>query len=608
MKDAFKLGEFYRFLEDQRAATPASFDRLLASLAPHLELEEKADHGEGFWVDHWQYSQDLIESYLAIYPERLQRLMLGEREYTYHDSDHRVRPREEKYFLLKGRGVRQYQAVAKDKEKAALIASRAEDAHVVRTKQGKGAAYRTTLLGKLVCLYANKFASLDAEGTGIEAEADKPSWYDALNGLPGLAGSSLPETFELKRLIVFLIQTLDELGLQDGALELPVELVEFLQGLERLVERHIKDKFRSHRHEFWDEATSLKEKYRAKTAFGISGAERRYELRALRTLLERSREKVEVGLHRAQYPGGLFPTYFENTVTRHKPLNGGRVKPLAFEQKPLPLFLESMVHALKVEKDPARRKAMHRAVRQSSLFDHKLGMYKVNGPLKEASYEAGRARVFTPGWLENESVWLHMEYKYLLELLRGGMPEEFFADMKKAMVPFQPAERYGRSILENSSFIVSSVFPDASLHGTGFVARLSGSTAEFVQMWLTMSVGKRPFVLSPDGKLSLRFEPCLPQWMFTDKETVRTFVDAQGREQAVKVPKDSAAFMFLGRTLLVYRNPRRLDTFGKMRVSVKRITFKDRGRAVEFRGDTVPAPYSFKVREGAIDRIDIELA
>ena len=29
------------------------------------------------------------------------------------------------------------------------------------------------------------------------------------------------------------------------------------------------------------------------------------------------------------------------------------------------------------------------------------------------------------GWLENESIWLHMEYKYLLELIRNGMYEAF---------------------------------------------------------------------------------------------------------------------------------------------------------------------------------------
>ena len=92
-------------------------------------------------------------------------------------------------------------------------------------------------------------------------------------------------------------------------------------------------------------------------------------------------------------------------------------------------------------------------------------MYKVNASLKEASYEIGRARAFTPGWLENESIWLHMEYKYLLELLRSGMYEEFFADFHKAAIPFLDPQVYGRSIYENSSFIASSKNPNRAYHG-----------------------------------------------------------------------------------------------------------------------------------------------
>ena len=246
--------------------------------------------------------------------------------------------------------------------------------------------------------------------------------------------------------------------------------------------------------------------------------------------------------------------------------------------------------------------------RESGLYDTKLGMYKVNADLLAASLEIGRARVFSPGWLENESVWLHMEYKFLLEILKSGMMEEFFRDFKKALVPFQPEERYGRSILENSSFIVSSAFSDASLHGTGFVARLSGSTAEFLAMWLLMNVGKKPFVLGPDRKLSLRFEPHLPEFLFLKHDTQKKFINKNGEETTVKIPKDSIAFMFLGKTLVFYHNPRRLDTFGKSRVSVKQISLQTtRGEKIEFKGDTVPSPWSLKVRDERVPRIDIEL-
>jgi len=52
-------------------------------------------------------------------------------------------------------------------------------------------------------------------------------------------------------------------------------------------------------------------------------------------------------------------------------------------------------------------------------------MYKVNAPLANLPLDIGRARAFTPGWLENESIWLHMEYKYLLEVLRADFTKNF---------------------------------------------------------------------------------------------------------------------------------------------------------------------------------------
>ena len=83
-----------------------------------------------------------------------------------------------------------------------------------------------------------------------------------------------------------------------------------------------------------------------------------------------------------------------------------------------------------------------------------------------------------------------MEYKYLLELLRSGLYPEFIEAARDALIPFQDPDRYGRSIYENSSFLVSSAYPDEKMHGRGFVARLSGSTAEFISIWKGMMFGR----------------------------------------------------------------------------------------------------------------------
>jgi hypothetical protein len=220
-------------------------------------------------------------------------------------------------------------------------------------------------------------------------------------------------------------------------------------------------------------------------------------------------------------------------------------------------------------------------------------MYKVNSPLKDMPEEIGRARVFTPGWLENESVWTHMEYKYMLELLKNGLYDEFYRDFRNVIIAFHDPYRYGRSILENSSFIASSAFPHPDLQGNGFVARLSGATAEFINIWLIMCAGIRPFYLAKEQRLCLELKPVLPGWLFS-KRTGGGF------------PKDSFVFRFLKDTLVVYHNPKRKDTFGKDSAKVREIRLKPtKGREIRLKSEVITTPYSYEVRRGNIERIDI---
>jgi len=223
-------------------------------------------------------------------------------------------------------------------------------------------------------------------------------------------------------------------------------------------------------------------------------------------------------------------------------------------------------------------------------------MYKVTAPLEEMPQEIGRCRIFTPGWLENESVWLHMEYKYELELLKKGLYKEFYEDFKNVLIPFQDPERYGRSILENSSFLVSSAFPQEKLHGNGFVARLSGSTSEFINIWLIMCLGQVPFYLDDDSRLCLEFSPILPAWLFSRK-------DDSGFD------KNTFVFQFLTNTLIVYHNPKMKDTFGLSGVKVSEITLKQKGKADIFlKSAYIGSPLAKDVREGKFERIDIILS
>jgi hypothetical protein len=250
----------------------------------------------------------------------------------------------------------------------------------------------------------------------------------------------------------------------------------------------------------------------------------------------------------------------------------------AFHPIALPPFLEGAVRAMKVDEDAGQ---IHAAVRESGLYDRALKMYKVNAPLTAEPHEIGRARAFTPGWLENESIWLHMEYKYLLEMLKAGLYEEFFDDFKNVLIPFQPPERYGRSPLENSSFIVSSAHPDKSLHGNGFVARLSGATAEFVEMWTIMMAGKKPFLMK-DDELLLQLRPIIPNWLFDESNQVK--------------------FNFLGKIPVTYYNPQRVDTWN---AQPQKIILQLAEERLEFDSPDIPSPYAEMVRERDAKAIDV---
>lgn len=555
-----------------------------------------AEHGEGFWIDHWTYCLDLLEAYLGLYPENLENILLEKKEFTFFDNSETVKPRREKY-VLKGKRVFQYHSVSNNHTKSALIRNRECFAHFSRTKNGEGDIYKVSLLAKMLVVIANKFASLDPFGIGLEMDADKPSWYDALNGLPALLGSSTSETFELKRWVVFLLDSFKGLDRDDDCkIDIPIELHQFLSNLSALsFDMKLND------YDFWDKIHTLRERYLENTLLGFKGDEKALTIKDLKLIFVNFLKKIDKGLKKAySVKDKLYYSYFMNEVVDYKVLDSGDhfhlIKPLKFKRVPLPLFLEAVVHSLRILDKHSQAKKIFEAVRKSELYDRELKMYKVNGSLSNMPLEIGRCRIFTPGWLENESVWLHMEYKYILELLKNGLYKEFFEDFKNVLIPFQKPEQYGRSILENSSFLVSSVFPDKKLHGNGFVARLSGSTAEFISIWLIMCLGQKPFYLDKDKKLCLEFKPILPAWLFSDKE--------EG-----SFPKNTFAFKFLNKTLVVYHNPKRKDTFGVSCAAVKEIVIEylDKKRFV-FKSSLLRSPYTNDVRDGKISRIDIFLA
>lgn len=585
LKQPVTPGRLLMYLEEKGIKLKVSEEVFLEEIIKYCEEEVDAVHGEGFWIDHWTYNLDLIESYLGVYPEKKRELLFKDPSYTYYDNPFIVLPRSKRYVLDKGR-VRQYNSLLEDPEKKKLIESRREYKHLVRTNRGRGEVYKTTLAVKLFNLALVKFATLDPDGMGIEMEAGKPGWYDALNGLPGLFGSSVGETAELIRLIDFLIESFEEYP--DEELKIPVEVWELYTSILKLLEEYnkrINDERRDHW--LWDNLSRLREEYREKTKLGFMGSEVVVKTRDVITGLEAMREKLWSGINRAiEENNGLLPMYYYYEPVEYQVGENGEIIIHRFERKKMPLFLEGVVKQFRITRNREALKEIYRKVKESELYDRKLGMYKVNAPLRDQPIEIGRARAFPPGWLENESIWLHMEYKYMLELVKKGLYEEFYQDFKKVIVAFLDPGVYGRSPLENSSFIVSSAYPDETLHGAGFVARLTGANAEFLSIWKNMFIGDKPFKLE-NGELVLEFKPALPGWLF----------DNEGK----------ASFKLLGKCIVTYHNPSRIDTWRLNLEEARIIVYLRNNEKIEVKGNKIRGELALKIRNGEATSIEIHL-
>lgn len=573
-------------------------NELLAGVLSLAEQQIEASFGEGYWSDHWTYNMDLIDSYLDIFPDRKEQLLFGEREYTYFDSPARVLPRSEKY-VINGGQVRQYGALVHDEEKMAKFGLTLKSTNWLKTGHGSGEIYKTTLFVKLLSLGLVKFATLDPFGMGVEMEANKPGWNDAMNGLPGLFGSGMSETFELKRLLRFVQEVCAEAADGGREVSVPEEIAALLGEVGNLLDARLAGELEPFA--YWDKVAAAREKYREAVRFGISGTETTLEIGAVGKLADRMLEHIERGIREAIRLGdGVTPTYFAFEAVEYEPVTDAQGAPAIsgyglpkavvkkFAVRPLPHFLEGPARWLKTVEDREEAKRTYEQIRRSDLFDARLQMYKTSVSLDAESHEIGRIRAFTPGWLERESVFLHMSYKYMLALLKSGLTEEFFAELRTSLIPFLDPAVYGRSTLENSSFIATSVNPDPDTHGRGYVARLSGSTAEFLSMWMTMMAGKHVFRVH-DGQLRLMLNPLLPGWLFDDRGEV--------------------SFRFLGTTDVVYRNPQKKDTYGPDAAAIRRLTvLKQDGAEQVIDGPNIDGPLAEDIRSGAVRRIEAELA
>lgn len=520
-----------------------SYDQCLQDVLAYSQENIEATFGEGYWLDHFSYLIDLYESYQAIYPDMERKCMFEDYSYRFFESPCLVQPRSAKYVLTPSGAIRQYGALY-ERDELKCKTFQLDPSRTNWAKDKNGQLVQTNLYSKFFMLAFLKFNLLDCEGIGIEMEAGKPGWNDACNGLPGLFGSGVSETFETLRIVRMLLK----IGKKnpDRFLSLPYEFIQFYKENMRLLEYYLDD------FTYWDRASIARENYREKLRKGISKMQTIRVKEQLRQLRKMER-KLESAIEKARAIGnGIYPTFLTYEATEYQllldendqPKRGYQqyplVKVLAFKRKDVAKFLEGPARSCKVITDKKELKIQYKLLKESDIYDPELKMYKTSENLDQESFEIGRIRAFTKGWLERESNFMHMTYKYLYGLLKGNLYKEFFEEIKTNMVCNMNPKAYGRSPLEHCSFIATSCNPDKNTHGQGFVSRLSGSTAEMLSIYLHMMTGGNPFIYEK-GHLQFILKPILTRQFFDQNNQI--------------------SFTFLSKIKITYVNPLKKDTY-----------------------------------------------
>lgn len=573
----FTPGELLTTVEDYDITLNVSKSEFLNFVLSKSTQENQAAFGEGFWVDHWTYNMDLVDNYLNVFPDRIEELLFEE-EFRYFQSPEIVLPRSDKYVLTKDGKVRQYDSIHENHD----LELNNKATNWMKTTSGE--VYTTNLFTKLLTLVINKITNLDPSGMGVMMNSNKPGWNDAMNGLPGLFGSGTSEVIELNRVVDFLIK-----GIQTSSKVMLIskDIATLCLSYMNLLEEDL-DQL-----DLFEKVQDEKEKYLKRVSSRITDEVHSFETDEIINILSVIKGKITDSIEAAiEFGEGIIPSYlvheaveFEVIKDKYHPINNlPNVDVTKWTVRKLPLYLEAPARYLKQIKDVDEAKMMYEKIKKSQMYDEKLAMYITSESLEDESLEIGRARAFTAGWLERESVFMHMEYKYLLGLLKGGLYHEFFEAIKTALPPFMDPSVYGRSTLENSSFIASSRNPNPDNHGRGFVSRLTGTTSEMITMWLHMMTGTKMF--SYDKELNFKLKPVLSSDYFDENNEVQSTI--------------------FGDTKIIYSNPTRKDTYGAEGVSAisYKLVYKNEKEVIL---EKVSGKYAESIRNSEIKLIDVTL-
>jgi hypothetical protein len=345
LRRSFRPGQFFRDMDASSVTFGISKDEVVAKLISSADQDFAGQFSQnGFWADHWTYILDLLDTYLAVFPDQEEHVLFDSEPVSFFQSPAVVKSRAERYTVVPNPAnpsqsqIRVYKpittwgepdfstskvdAMNKIFTDPMYLVDPNGAAGVWQRRSSDSTVFKVSVLTKFLMLGSLKFATLDPFGMGVEMEGGKPGWNDAMNGLPGILGSGMPETFEMLRIVHYLRTALQKFSARN--VDVPAEFAEFLTSLESALDTYNQDTNEADRvqrdFQYWDAANSARETYRMKVVATFSGEITQLPAASVVTLLQKMEHKVSAGIHRAiaTSPTGLTPTYFYYDMVRHR--------------------------------------------------------------------------------------------------------------------------------------------------------------------------------------------------------------------------------------------------------------------------------------------------
>lgn len=116
----FRIGQLFKDMKDAKVTSSLSKEEQLQIIMTASKQEFAGLYSQnGYWADHWTYTLDLVENFLAVYPDQEERMLYDSVPLPFFMSPAIVKPRSERYVVVNittsnttETAVRVYSAVA----------------------------------------------------------------------------------------------------------------------------------------------------------------------------------------------------------------------------------------------------------------------------------------------------------------------------------------------------------------------------------------------------------------------------------------------------------------------------------------------------------------